>query len=177
MVRVSAARKPDRCDAAFMGVDVVREAVDRFRVAIVPLQRDFNVDAVLRALHEDRRVVHDRLVLVQVRDELADAALVVESVALAFAIRRSFLFALIVKRDDDAAVEEGELAKAVGERVEAESNRLEDLRVGLEANLGAAALGRAGDHELGGRLPALVALLVDLTDRARSRDRASRRGR
>ena len=56
-------------------------------------------------LHEDRRVVDDRLVLVQVRDELADAALVVEPVALA-------RLALVVERDGDAAVQERELAQA-----------------------------------------------------------------
>ena len=77
---------------------------------------------VLQRLHEDRRVVDDRLVAVQVRDELADAALVVEPVALA-------CLALVVERDDDAAVQEGELAQALGQRVEAELDRLEDLRV------------------------------------------------
>ena len=71
-------------------------------------------------------VVDDRLVLVQVRDELADAALVVELVALA-------RLALVVQRDGDAAVQERELAQAVRQRVEAELDRLEDLGVGLEA--------------------------------------------
>ena len=53
-------------------------------------------------------------------DERDDAAFVVELVALAVA--------LVVERDDDAAVQERELAQALGERVEAEDGRLEDLR-------------------------------------------------
>ena len=113
--------EPGEVRAAFVRVDVVGEGVDRLRVAVVPLQRDLDVDAVLLRLHEDRRVVDDRLVLVQVRDELADAALVVEPVALA-------RLALVVERDGDAAVQERELAQALRQRVEAEVDRLEDLR-------------------------------------------------
>ena len=71
------------------------------------------------------------------RDERDDAAFVVELVVLAVA--------LVVERDEDAAVEERELAQALRQDVEAEDGGLEDLRVGLEGDLGAAALGRAGD--------------------------------
>ena len=63
---------------------------------------------------------------------------------------------------DEAGVEERELAQALRERVEAELGGLEDLRVRLERDLGAAALGGAGDREVVQRLAALVALLVDL---------------
>ena len=118
--------------AAFVRVDVVREGVDRLGVAVVPLQRDFGVDAVLLAAHVDRLLVDGRLVLVQVLDERDDAAFVVELVALAVA--------LVVERDDDAAVQERELAQALRERVEAEVRGLENLRVGLERDLRAAAL-------------------------------------
>ena len=139
--------------AAFVRVDVVRERVLDRVVAVVPLQRDLGVDAVAIAVHEHRLLVDDALVLVQVLDERDDAAVVVEAMALAG-------FALIVQRDGDAGVEERELAQAAGERVEAEFGDLEDLRVGLERDLGAAALGRAGDREVAERLAALVALLV-----------------
>ena len=70
-------------------------------------------------LHVDRLLVDGGLVLVQVLDERDDAALVVELVALAVA--------LVVERDDDAAVEERQLAQPLGEDVEAEDGRLEDL--------------------------------------------------
>ena len=72
------------------------------------------------------------------------------------------VLALVVERDDDAGVEEGELAQALRQRVEAELDGLEDLRVRLEADLGAAPLGDAGGEQVGERLAALVALLVDL---------------
>jgi hypothetical protein len=127
--------------AAFVRVDVVGERVDRLGVAVVPLQRDLDVDAVLLAVHVDRLVVDGRLVLVQVLDERDDAAFVVELVALAVA--------LVVERDRDAAVQERELAQPLRERVEAELGGLEDLRVGLERDLGAALLRRAGDLEIG----------------------------
>ena len=128
------------------------EILDRV-VAVVPLQRDLGVDAVAVAVHEDRLLVDDALVLVQVLDERDDAAVVVEAMALAG-------FALIVERDRDAGVQERQLAQAAGERVEAEFDELEDLRVGLERDLRAAAFGRAGDRQVGKRLAALVTLLV-----------------
>ena len=53
------------------------------------------------------------LVAVQVLDEGGDAALVLEAVLLV-------LVALVLERDEDAAVQEGQLAQALGERVEAE---------------------------------------------------------
>ena len=149
-------RRPEAGEvrAAFVRVDVVREGVDRLGVAVVPLQRDLGVDAVLLAAHVDRLLVDRRLVLVQVRDERDDAAFVVELVALAVA--------LVVERDENAAVQERELAQALRQDVEAEDRRLENLRVGLEGDLRAAPLRRAGDFERGRRRAALVGLLVDL---------------
>ena len=151
--------------AAFVRVDVVREGVDRLGVAVVPLQRDLGVDAVLLAAHVDRLLVDRRLVLVQVRDERDDAAFVVKLVVLAVA--------LVVQRDDDAAVQERELAQPLGERVEAEDGRFEDLRVGLEGDLGAAPLGRAGHLEVAARRAALVGSAGRPGRCARFRDRAS----
>ena len=52
-------RRPEAGEvrAAFVRVDVVGEGVDRLGVAVVPLQRDFGVDAVLLAAHVDRLLV------------------------------------------------------------------------------------------------------------------------
>ena len=127
--------------AAFVRVDVVREGVDRLGVAVVPLQRDLDVDAVLLAVHVDRLVVDRRLVLVQVLDERDDARLRRGTCAL-LPSRSSSM------RDGDAAVQERELAQPLRQRVEAELGRLEDLRVGLERDLRAALLRRAGDLEI-----------------------------
>ena len=140
--------------AAFVRVDVVGEGVDDLGVAVVPLQRDLGFDAVFFAAHVDRLLVHRRLVLVQVRDERGDPALVVELVALAVA--------LVVERDEDAPVQERQLTQPLRERVEAEDRRLEDVGIRFEADLGAAPFRRAGRLEIAGRLPALVALLIDL---------------
>ncbi len=112
--------------AAFVRVDVVGERVDDFVVAVVPLQRDLGVDAVLLAAHVDRRFVDRDLVLIEEGHELVDAAPVFEAVMLA-------VLALIVQRDDDAGVQERELAQALRQRVEAQLGGFEDLRVGLEA--------------------------------------------
>ena len=67
---------------------LLANGVDRLGVAVVPLQRDLDVDAVLVAVHVDRLVVDDRLVLIQVADERVDAAFVQELVALAARARR-----------------------------------------------------------------------------------------
>ena len=101
-----------------MRVDVVGERYIDLGVAVVPLQRDLGVDPVLVAAHVDRLLVHRRLVLVQVRDERRDPAFVVKLVALAVA--------LVVERDEDAAVQERELAQALRQDVEAEVGCLED---------------------------------------------------
>ena len=116
-----------------MGVDVVGEAVDVLRVAVVPLQRDLRPHPLALPLDHDHRPQH-LLVAVEVFDEGGDAALVLEAVLL-------LVVPLVVEGDEDAAVEEAQLAQALGERVEAEGGGLEDLRVGLEGDLGAAAVG------------------------------------
>ena len=59
--------------AALVRVDVVREGVDRLRVAVVPLQRDLRLDPVLLPAHEDRLLVDRRFALVEVLDKRDDA--------------------------------------------------------------------------------------------------------
>ncbi len=68
---------------------------------------------------------------------------------------------LVVERDGDAGVEEGELAQPLRQGVEGELDRLEHLGVGQERDLRAALLGLARDLEVGLRLAALVGLVVD----------------
>ena len=69
---------------------------------------------------------------------------------------------LVVERDQNAGVQERELAKALRKRVEAELDRLENLLVGREGDLGTAFLGRTGDIEIGLRLSSRVLLLEHL---------------
>ena len=140
--------------AAVVGVDVVGVAVDVLGVAVVPLQRDLDRHLLAHAAELDRLAGQRLLVAVQVLDEGADAALVLEAVLL--------VVALVLECDQDAAVQERELAQPLRQRVEAEGGRLEDLRVGLEGDLGAAPVGGAGLLEPGLRQAARVRLAVDL---------------
>ena len=147
--------------AALRGVHVVGEAVDALVVPVVVLERDLDVDvggddAVARRLlvaavarHEDHRV-HRHGAAVQVLDEGRDSTLVVEVVLLAAA--------LVLEVDADAGVQERQLAEPVGERVEAVLGDVEDLRVGVERDLGAGLVGRADGVEILLGHAALVAL-------------------
>ena len=69
--------------AAILLRDVVGEAEHRFLVGVGPLQGDVHGDAVLFAGDRDHVGMQRRLQLRQVLDEGADAALVLEQVALA----------------------------------------------------------------------------------------------
>ena len=124
--------------AALARVDVVGERVDRLLVGGVPLHRDLGGAFLALAGEEDDLAVDGVLVLVQVGDEVLDAALVLELGGVALA-------ALVDDRDLQAAREERGLAQALLERVEVEVERLEDVGVGQERDGGAggAVLGRA----------------------------------
>ncbi len=70
--------------------------------------------------------------------------------------------ALVVDGDNDAAVQERELAQPLREGVEAVLDGFENLCVGLERDFCAAALRGAGDLEGTERRSPLVDLLIDL---------------
>ena len=71
--------------AAIDGVDVVGEAENGFRVAVVVLQADLHGHAAALGFHVDRLVVQHLLAAVQVLDEFGDAAVVFELGALGLA--------------------------------------------------------------------------------------------
>ena len=125
--------------AALAGVDVVREREDALLVAVVVLQRGLDLDVALLALEEEHLGVERRLVLVQVLDELDDAALVEERVRAAVA--------LVLDDDLQAPIQERQLAQAIAQRVEREDRVLEDRRVRLEADDRAGLLGGSGRVE------------------------------
>ena len=104
-------------------VDVVRKAEDRLLVGAVPLHRDLGLTVLGLALEVDDLPVDRLLVLVQVRDEVPDAALVAELDALAGA-------ALVDQLDPQALGEESRLPHALGEGLEVEVGRVHDLEVG-----------------------------------------------
>ena len=105
--------------------------MDRLLVGGVPLHRDLGGALLALAGEEDDLAVDRVLVLVEIGDEVLDAALVLELGGVALA-------ALVDDRDLQAAREEGRLAQALLERVEVEVERLEDVGVGEEGD------GRAG---------------------------------
>ena len=127
--------------------DRVGEAEHGLVVAIVPPQRAFDADAVALGLDHDRRGDERRLVAIQVLDELLDAALVVQLLALLDRM------AHVGKHDIDAGIEEGELAQPVLQRGEVELGHGEGLGRRQERHLGAApVLGVADHRERGDRV-------------------------
>jgi hypothetical protein len=144
----------DQVCTAFDGVDVVGEGVDVLRVAVVPLQRNLDLEVLAFTLEVDHLRMDRRLGAIEMLDELLDTALVVELMLL--------LRPLVVDEDAHTAVEEREFAQPLGEDVEAEVELLEDERVGLEGDLGAALARRTDFLQLSIGFAALIALLVDL---------------
>src|SRR5918998_5668724 len=133
-VRVDGARqrRPEarQVSPALVGVDVVGEGEDGVLEAVVPLHRDLDGPGLLLPLQVEDGLVDRVLGVVDVRDEVPDAALVlVRDVPI--------LFALVYEPDLEVLVEERRLAEAPRERVERELHGLrEDLGVGHEADGG-----------------------------------------
>ena len=156
--------------AALVGVDVVGEAEDRFLVGGVPLHRDLDLAVLVLALEEDGLAMQRVLVLVEVGDEVDQAALVVEGVLLAGA-------ALVDELDLQAPGEERGLAQPLGEGRVVELELVEDLAVGLEGDRRAGRLGRRAFLQRALRPAALVVLAPDMAVAADLEVQRSRRGR
>ena len=139
--------------AAVDRVDRVGEGENIFGVAVVVLQRDFDIHLLALAFHVDGRIVQRALAAIQVLHEFGDAAGEAEFGFLAGA--------LVFERDLQALVEEGELAEALRKRVEAVVDRREDRRVGVEGDLRAGLFRFAGGLELRSGDALLVGLLPD----------------
>ena len=135
--------------AALGGVDRVAERVDGLGVARVPLHRDLDLVAGALRLEPHRLAVDRVLGVVDVGDEVLEAARVVEralrdlrDVALgvrglveARAVGVGALgLALVAQVDGQALVEEGHLLQAARDRLEVVGRRLEDRRVGPEGD-------------------------------------------
>ena len=109
--------------------NVVGEAQQVFVEAVVPLQGDFDTHAIVTLDVEVEDLGVDRgLVGVQVFNECAQAAFVLEELFLAAA--------LVLQQDADTRVQERQLADTLGENVPAEVNVLEGFSRRLEVNVG-----------------------------------------
>ena len=151
--------------AALVRVDVVGEREDGLLVGGVPLQRHLDGALVALALEEDDLLLDRVLVLVEVGDEVLDAALVVELGGA------RALAALVGDRDPQAAGEERGLAQALLERRELELERLEDVGVREEGDRRAGLARGLALLERALRDAALVGLAPDVAVAAGSRCR------
>ena len=139
---------------AFDRVDVVHIGMEILGVLRRVLQGDLVTDAFLLAGHVDDFLVQRVAGPIQMLDELDDAPLVQELLAL--------IVAFVEKLDPHAAVEERQFLQPLVEQVVAELGRLEDHGVGLEGRLGAHLLGRADALDRSERNAAFVLLLVGM---------------
>lgn len=129
---------------AAIGVrDGIGEAERLLGVAVVPLHHAVHeaelplfIDLELALAAEgDGLVVHDIFVLAELLHEFGDTILVKEH------FRAGGLNALISQGDADAGIQEGELAQALGQKLETEGDGDgEDRRIGKEGDLCAGAL-------------------------------------
>ncbi len=134
--------EPGQMRAAIHRIDVVREAEDRLRVAVVVLQRDFHIHAVALGLPCNRLVVQHLLAAVQVLDELRNAAGVFEICPLRLA-RLRIGRALIGQRDLQSLVQKGQLPQPLRQRVVVVFGDGEDRLVRQKVDFGPALLARA----------------------------------
>src|SRR5690349_4572525 len=72
------------------------------------------------------------------------------------------LFPLVLQRDRQALVQEGQFTQTLGQDIETVFQRLENLTVRFESDFGPSALGDAGVVERGSGLSALISLLEHL---------------
>ena len=149
--------------AALGGVNVVGEGVDVLLIAVVVLERHFHGGIVHHALHVDGLVEEYFLVLVEILDELDDAALVVVHPLILG------LHPLVGQGDADALVQEGHLAQAHFQDVELELAGFEyavgvffAAGIGPELHGGTGAVGFADHLQIVADLAPVVFLLVHL---------------
>ena len=154
--------------AAVLLRDVVRVAVHRLLVGVVPLRRDLDRDRPFLVLEIEDVRVDRRAAAVQVLHEGGHAALVLEHVAL--------VLALVDELHAHARVQERELPQALGEPVVGKRRVREDRVAGLEADRRAPVRRRADDRERPLGLAHLVLLAVKLAvARDGERQRAGKR--
>ncbi len=122
--------------AALDRVDVVREREHRLLVGGVPLHRDLDLARLGLVLEVGDVPVDGVLGVVDVRDEVLDAAVVVELDALA-------ADALVDDRDPEPPRQERGLAEPLDEGLRRELELLEDLRVRQERDRGSRLLADA----------------------------------
>ena len=115
-------------------IDVVRKREHRLRVSVVILQRNLHRDVIALGLHVDRLVVQHLLALVEVLDELRDAADVLELLRPSPHPLRSVVRSS-VSVNLQSLVQERQLAQPLRQRVEVELRYGEDALVRQKVDL------------------------------------------
>ena len=144
------------------GIDVVGETEYRLRISVVVLQSDFHDHAVAIGFHVNRLIVQNLFAAIEVLDKFRDAPVVLELGSLGLA-GLGVGGALVRERDEQALVEECQLAQALRQRVKVIFGGGEDTFVGQEVNFGSTLLGRARFFQLGGGFTLGVGLLPGKT--------------
>ena len=134
--------------------DVIRIAVDRLLVAVVPLQSHLNLYIILtRADKVDRVGVQWSLVAIEMVNKGADPSLKLE-------VMPKVSLTLVNDRDRYATIKEGELTKTGAQHLKAELIRLlEDALIWMKADLGPGLITVRDSVKGRGGLPHTVALL------------------
>ena len=122
--------------------NVVGEGLDALIVAVVPLHGDLAHGGVPLAGHINDVLVHRRFVVVELGDELADAALVAQLLPLLLP------GALVLHDDGETGVEKRLLPHTLEEHVIMIDRIVKHLGVGMEAHLRAVPVGFADDLHL-----------------------------
>ena len=137
--------------AALDRVDQIGEAEQAFDVFAGVLKSHLDGDVVLGAAHDDGLGREQLLAVVEVLDELVHAALVM--------VRPGLALRLVDEDELEPGDQEGHLAEAIAERLGRERHIVEDRRVGLEGDGGAALFSRRAAGEIGDGDAALKTLV------------------
>ncbi len=132
--------------AALGGGDVVGERVEALVVAGVPLERELGLAERLGVAERDDRREQRLLRGVEVRDEVDDAAVVLEH------LLGDRVDALVAEHDLEPLIEERHLAQTLQQRLRAEVELLHDRAVGPERDARAVLVGVAEPLERSDRL-------------------------
>ena len=135
--------------------DVVGEAENAFLVRLVPLQCHFDTDTIPFSREMEDIGVQRRLVAVQVFDERADAALILEKI---FTVT-----SFVSQMNADTGIEEREFTQTFRQNIVVKFGVGEDLGTGVETHLSSSLFTVTGGRQRTLGHPKVVNLVVLVT--------------
>src|SRR5919108_6686105 len=139
--------------AAFDRIDIVGEGKNIFRVAVIPLHSDFDVNVVFFTFKVDNAWMHGGFGPIQMFDERQEPALVEKLMFL--------LASLVFNGNLEAAVQERQFTQPLRKNIETEFHRFENLRVGFKGDSRPTLFGLADLLKFGLRFTPPIVLLID----------------